>query len=134
MVYNRKLTRKQLARDKNASPTVWFEATFLTAIIDIKEKRDIMTNNIPNAFIQALILQNKQRKECIIMKITEVLVDLLVEMAPKVYRPYMVKKNKAKTLHVEVMKALYGMLKATLLWYKKFKSNLENIIFKFNFC
>ena len=35
-------------------------------------------------------------------------------------------------LYVQVLRALYGMLIAALLWYKQFRSDLENIGFTFN--
>ena len=53
MVYNGKPTRKWLNHDDTASPTAVLESIFLTAMTDVKEGHDVMTNNIPNAFIQA---------------------------------------------------------------------------------
>ena len=50
---------------------------------------------------------------------------LLVDLEPELYRPYFVYENGKKTLYVEVLKALYGMLIATLLWYKKYKFDIE---------
>ena len=127
MVYNGKPTRKWLMQDETASPKVSLEVTFLTAMIDAKEKCDIMTNDVPNAFIQALIPEEERSRERIIMKITGVLVDLLVEAAPETYRIYVILENGIKTLYVEVLKVLYGMLRVALLWYKKFKLDLEEI-------
>ena len=49
------------------------------------------------------------------MKISGVLVDLLVEMAPEVYGPYVVFENGVKVLYVQVLLALYGMLLSALL-------------------
>jgi hypothetical protein len=37
-----------------------------------------------------------------------------------------------RTLYLEVLRALYGMLIAALLWYQTFKKDLEEIGFKFN--
>ena len=74
----------------------------------------------------------KDGEERVIMKITGVLVDLLVEIAPEVYGPYVVFENGRKVLYVQVIRALYGMLVAALLWYKQFKGDLESIGFKFN--
>ena len=53
------------------------------------------------------------------MKITGVLVDYLVEIAPEVYADYVVIEKGKRVLYVEVLRALYGMLIAALLWYKK---------------
>ena len=56
--------------------------------------------------------------ECVIIKITGVLIILLVDLEPQLYRPYVVYENRKKTFYVEVLKALYGMLIPTFLWYK----------------
>ena len=132
MVYNGKPTREWLPKGEAASPTVSQEAVFLTAIVDAKEERDVMTADIPNAFIQAMMPELGPGKERVIMKITGVLVDLLVEIAPEIYSPFVVFENGKKVLYVQVIRALYGMLIAALLWYKQFRKDLESIGFKFN--
>jgi hypothetical protein len=68
------------------------------------------------------------------MKITGVLVDMLVELNPELYGPYVVyeRNRQNKVLYVQVMRAIYGMLKAAILWYKKFQGELEKKGFKFN--
>src|SRR5210317_2447346 len=131
MVYNRKPMRNWLDKEETTSPMVALESVFLTSIIDIKEQHDTMSNDVPNAFIQAEIPQEDGDMK-IIMKITGVLVDLLLELAPEVYRAYIVYEGNNKVLYIQVVCALYGMLVAALLWYKKFKAELEEIGFKFN--
>ena len=66
------------------------------------------------------------------MKITGVLVDMLVELAPEECGPFVVIENGKKVLYVRILKALYGMLAAALLWYKKFRKDLESVGFVFN--
>jgi hypothetical protein len=66
------------------------------------------------------------------MKITGVLVDMLVAMAPEVYGDYVVFENGKKVLYVQILLVLYGMLKAALLWYQKFRGDLEKEEFLFN--
>ena len=36
------------------------------------------------------------------------------------------------TVYVQVMRAIYGMLQAALLWYKKFRKDIESIGFQVN--
>ena len=79
-----------------------------------------MSNDVPNAFIQTLMPKVKDGEERVIMKITGVLVDLLVELAPEIYGPFVMYENGKKVLYVQVLHALYGMLIAALLWYKTF--------------
>ncbi len=132
MVYNRKPTWEWLSKDDAASPTASLEAIMLTAVIDAKEGRDVMTADIPNAFIQAKLPDIKDGEDRVILKITGVLVDLLVQMAPEVYGPYVVLENGKRVLYLEVLRGLYGMLIAALLWYRLFSSNLMAIGFEVN--
>ena len=53
MVYNGKPTREWLTREDSASPMAALESIMLTAVIDAHEGRDVMCEDIPNAFIQA---------------------------------------------------------------------------------
>ena len=114
LVYNGKPTRDWLSREDSASPTASLESLMLTAIVDAKEKRDVMTGDVPNAFIQAEAPEGDER---IIMKITGVLVTLLVELNPELYGPYVVMEKGQKVLYVQVLKALYGMLASALQWF-----------------
>ena len=132
MVYNGKPTREWLSREDSASPTAALESIMLTAIVDAKEGRDVMTADIPNAFIQALMPEVEDGEERVIMKITGVLVDLLVELAPEIYGPKVVFENGKKVLYVQVLRPLYGLLVASLLWYKQFRGDLEETGYEFN--
>ena len=49
-----------------------------------------MTADVPNAFIQTEIPKVKEDEDRVFMKITGVLVDMLVELMPDVYGPYVV--------------------------------------------
>ena len=130
-VYNGKPTREWLSREDSASPTVSLESIFLTAAIDGKENRDVMTVDIPNAFIQTN-MEYEEDEEKVVMKIVGILAEILISIDPEKYNGYLVMENGKKTLYVQVMKAIYGMLQAALLWYKKFRKDLEEYGFKFN--
>jgi hypothetical protein len=119
LVYNGKPTRDWLSKEEAASPTASLEGILLTSIVDVKENRDVMSADIPSAFIQAHLPATEDGDERVIMKITGVLVDLLVSIDPTKYGPFVVAKKGTKTLYVEVLKALYGMLVAALVWYRR---------------
>jgi hypothetical protein len=93
-----------------------------------------MSADIPNAFIQAHLPATEDGDERVIMKITGVLVDLLVSIDPTKYGPFVVTDKGTKTLYVQVVRALYGMLVASLVWYRQFKLDLETVGFHFNPC
>ena len=121
--------REYMEREDSASPTVATEAILLTAAIDAKQGRDIMTSDVPNAFIQTEI-GHKDIGERIIMKIRGPLFDILCDMAPEVYAKYVTHERKQKVLYVKMLKALYGMLVSSLLYYKKFRNDIESIGFR----
>jgi hypothetical protein len=80
MVYNGKPTREWLSREDLASPTAALKSIMQTSVTDAHEGRNAMTCNIPNAFIQALILKENNGEQRVLMKITGVLVDMLVSL------------------------------------------------------
>ena len=55
--------REWLSREESARPTASLEGIFITGVIDAKEDRDIMSADIPNAFIQATLPNAKDAKE-----------------------------------------------------------------------
>jgi hypothetical protein len=57
----------------------------------------------------------------------------MVKVAPEVYRKYVFVNKKGETvLYVKLLNALYGILKAALLFYKKLTKDLFGIGFKLN--
>ena len=90
-----------------------------------------MTNGAPNAFVQTPVDQSGEKT---IMKIRCQLVNILLETSPEIYEPYVVYEGKKrhKVLYVQVLMALYGMIVALLLHYKKFKKGIESIGFEAN--
>jgi hypothetical protein len=89
MVYNGRPTREWISREDSSSPTAALESIMLTGVIDAHEGCDVMTCDIPNAFFQASMPEIKTGEERV-MKITGVLVDMLVELNPELYGPYVV--------------------------------------------
>ena len=123
--------REYTERDEAASPTAMTESILITATIDAKQRRDVMTADIPNAFVQTDI-EEKEKGERIVMKIRGQLVDMLVELSPETYADYVVSEGNNKVLYVIMIKALYGMLQSSLLYYKKFRKDIESIGFRIN--
>ena len=123
--------REYTERDEAASPTALTESHLITAVIDAKQGRDVMTADIPNAFVQTEI-ENKLNGERTIMKIRGQLVDMLVDIAPHEYQEFVRFEGTHKVLYVRMIKALYGMLQSSLLYYKKFRKDLEEIGFEIN--
>ena len=129
MCANGSTQRAYISREEASSPTAASEAIITTGVIDAKQKRDVMTLDIPNAFVQTDIALDGDK---IIMKIRGQLVDILMEICPGVYTKYVLHEGKHKILYVRMLKALYGMLISSILYYKKFRKDIESIGFEVN--
>lgn len=89
------------------------DSVLITGVVDARQERDVMTIDIPNAFVQTDIPDGEEK---IIMKIRGVPVDILCDIAPKVYQDYVEQEGKHRALYVQMLKALYAMLVASLLF------------------
>ncbi len=115
--------RGYIDKEELSSPTVATESVILTSIIDADKGRETAVIAIPKAFIQTVVEDKNKR---VIIRITGMLDDLLCEIAPDVYKDYvMIGKNGIKQLLVECLNALYGTMVASLLYYKKFTKSLK---------
>ncbi|CAJ1931973.1 unnamed protein product [Cylindrotheca closterium] len=119
VVYQGDGTREWLLREDTASPTALQEAITTTCVIDAHKGRDIMTMDVPNAFIQTYMPEAKEGEDCIYMKITGMMVQILIDMAPE-YCKYVVLENGKRVLYERVLRAIYGMLQSSLLFYNQF--------------
>ncbi len=122
--------RDYISKEDASSPTVATEAALLLCIINAKEGRDVTVINIPNAFIQT---QVEDEGDMAIIKIRGVLVDILVQIAPDVYKSYVTADKKGtEQLLVQCQNVLYGTMVASLLYYRKFTKNLMSVGFEIN--
>ena len=118
--------REYMQREESASPTVMTESVLITAVIDAKQNRDVMTCDIPNAFVQTE-MKKTRKGERVVMKICGALVDILTEMDYDKFDPFVTYEKGHKVLYVVMSKALYGMLDSSLLYYKKFRKDIEEM-------
>jgi hypothetical protein len=110
--------RETTSKEDASAPTVSIEAVMLSAVIDSMEGRDVATVDIPGAFMQADI------DEVVHVKFEGEIAEMLVKLDPKLYRKYVKDENGKTVLYVELLKALYGTLKAALLFWKLLSKKL----------
>jgi hypothetical protein len=77
---------------------------FVTSTIDARENREVVTINIPGAFLHAT------NKDYVVMQINGRLAKLMAQTDPKLYRKYLVNKKGKKVLYLCLQKVLYGMM------------------------
>ena len=61
-----------------------------------------------------------ERYENVIMLMERALVDIVVKVAPKIYRKYAVMSRKVKLLlQIQIQKSLYGLIRRELMFFIK---------------
>ncbi|CAJ1940182.1 unnamed protein product [Cylindrotheca closterium] len=111
LVYRGNGTCELLSREDTASPTALQEAITTTCVINAHKA--------------------KEGEDRIYMKITGMMVQILIDMAPE-YREYIVLENGKRVIYVRVLRAIYVMLQSSLRFYNQFRSDLEAKGFVFN--
>ena len=99
-------------KEDASSPTVTQDSAVLTCMIDAKKNQDVATIDIPNAFIQTVVEDSKDR---VIIQIWGLMDNILEKIEPHVYGPYVTfDKRGNKQLLVECLSAIYGTMVASL--------------------
>ena len=104
-------SRVILARRYQLPPLVQMTRMMLLLIQAAQEGRQIHTTNVWGAYLHA------EMDNFVVIKLQGQIVDILCEMKPE-YKNLVVYKNGKATVHMQLMKALYGCIKSVLLWYK----------------
>ena len=108
----------------------FFESILLMALIDAQEGHDVAIADVPNAFIQMHLEDNNNKA---IMCLRGPLAMLLCNLAPKVYHPFLKKDRQGQpVLYVHILNVLYGIMKATLLYYRRFINDIQLVGFTLN--
>jgi hypothetical protein len=122
--------RDLITKEEATSPTVATKAVLSTCIIDADEGRYVAVIDTPNAFIQTKI---EDEKDMAIIKIRGILVDMLLDIAPNVYTPFVTLDRKGvKQVIVQCLNAIYGTTMASLLYYQKCCTSLLSKGFVFD--
>ena len=109
-------------KSEATSPTQHTESVFITASIDAMEERDIAGIDIPNVFVQT-DLKKIGKDITILMVLRGELALLMIKTAPE---HALKDRNSNVILYVRLLKALYGIIQASLLHYTKTIENLLN--------
>ena len=99
----------------------------ITSAIAASEKRKVRCYDIPSAFV------NTDVDEDVLMVLKGELAEMMIQIAPQTYQKYvMVDRKGTPILYVKLQKALYGLMGASLLFYRKLQKELEQYGFKVN--
>jgi hypothetical protein len=118
--------RYYMSKQETSSPTVATEALILSCFIDAIEERDVVTCDIPGAFMQS------DMKGKVVMKLEGIMAKVITKNDPKKYKRHVVKKNGKDVIYVILQKALYGTLLAALLFWKNLSAQPAEWGFEIN--
>jgi len=105
---------------------VVIESLMLSCTIDAKERRSVITADIPGAFMQA------DMDEVLFMKLEGPLAKLLTKVDPKKYEKFVEYEKGKPVMYVRLKKALYGTLQASLLFWQDLSGHLTKWGFTVN--
>ena len=110
-----------------ASPTVSLEGLLATLVIDAKEGRKVSTFDVPGAFLQAPMPEDKK----VLLKLKGEFVDIMCRVNPE-HEPNVQYEKNVKVLYMRVERAIYGCIESALMWYNMFTEILEKMGFELN--
>jgi hypothetical protein len=108
-------------KEHSASPMVATDSILISATINAHKGCNVTIINIPGALLK--VYNNKE----MIMLLKGRLVKLMVQVDSHLYCKYIIhdKKNQL-LLYAKLTKAIYGLLKSALLFYRKFINDLKS--------
>jgi hypothetical protein len=103
------------------------DSVMIQSSIDAHEGRRVVTIDIPGAFLHADL------DEEVVMLLRGQLAELMVQIDPELYGPYLRKTKKGESiLYAKMLKAMYGLLRSALLFYLKLVRDLVDFGFELN--
>ena len=119
--------RGDWTKQESTSPTLSNESVFITSVVDAHKRRDVGCYDIPILFLHS------ESDEDITTILKGRLAELMVKVAPNLYRIYIsIDKKGTAIFYAKMQKAMYGLLRSALLFYKKLVADLKSAGFKLN--
>ena len=109
-----------------SSPALSLEDFLGTLAIDAAEERHIDIADVTGAFLIA------DMDDFVIVKLQGPAIEALMKINKNKYKDFVIKNKGKEILYVKLLKAMYGTLKAPLLWYTRFANTLKEDDFVIN--
>ena len=114
------------SKQETFSPTAAIESIFITSVMTAKEGRDVATVDIPVAYLQT------EASDETFIKLQGAIVDSLLNINPD-WKQYVIYEGikKIPTIYSEALKALYGTVDASELFFEDLSKFFAG---QFGFC
>ena len=103
-------SKQEMDKSEVLAPTISTDELFITLVVDAYEGRDVATIHIPEAFLKTSVKPGNY------IKFTGVMLYILCQLNPSLYRQYVVLENGRKLLYTEAHKAVYVMVDSAFLF------------------
>ena len=126
--------RLYIPKGEASSPTASLAGLIITCVIDAYEGRKVATADIPGAFLQTKMPKDEKDVHVVL---DGRIAELLAKIAPDVYQEYIHQHRGQKMIYCKLNVALYGTLKAALLFWRKLTESLKIrgfVINPYNWC
>ena len=110
--------REKIMKQESASPTVATKSVFLTAVVDAHEGGTVKIVDVRGAFMHA------DQDDLVHVQFTGEMVDKMIKIEEEMYASYVIWEGRQKVMDVELLKALYGTIKAAKLFWEKMTNHL----------
>ena len=117
------------AKEETTAPTVTLGGLIITCTIDAFEQQDVVTLDIPRAFLQTKMSEDE---EVVHVVLEGWMAELITKRDPPTYQEYVHKRHGQACIYVKLNVALYVTLKAAILFWKKLSNSLKGQGFKIN--
>ena len=112
--------RAYILKEDAPSPTVANESVFITSVIAAHEKRFVRCYDVSGAFLHT------ESDENVLIVLRRELAEMMVHIVAQIYQTYVkMDKNGTSILYLRLKKALYGLLRSSLLFYRNLCGELE---------
>jgi len=118
--------RTEFTKMDTSSPAVTLEAFIATLVIDAMESRDIAITDVAGAFLKA------DMPDYVLIRLTGSSLKAILRANRSKYEKFVTMENGKPVLYVRLLKAMYGTLKAALLWYELLSETLTKEGFVLN--
>ena len=119
---DRRPQRLYTMKAEASSPTTSLAELIITCVLDAYEGRDIVTVDIPGASLQTRLPANEKEVHVVL---DGWIAKLLAKISPETYQKYAHRKQGQTYIYCKLNVALYGKLKAALLFWEKLTNSLK---------
>ena len=117
--------RAYIAKEDASSPTMFLDSLTTLLTIFAVEKRHVATADVSGAYLHA------DMDEVVFIKLEDEMVDVFCELDNQ-YKAYVSREKNKRVLYLRLDKALYGCVRAALLWYDLFSGTLRKLGYSIN--